>query len=429
MDSQGILTIMRSKIIFSLLLAALASGTMSARSETDTATLIRKIEAEIATLQRQLAALAVKQTPAAAVTNPFTATLRRGSRHAEVTRLQEFLTGMPEFYPEGLVTGLFGPATERAIKRFQKAYSIETVGLIGPQTRAKLNELLAAKNAPPPPPPPLAVSQAEPPTPEPAPMPVPTPPPPPPPPAPPPPPVLTPVYVPTSGEIGPPTISAAAWGQDYLAVEFVHDPGAYTRSYTVLRRKPGEMADTALEPRAVIPVGGTATTSDGITFRRLSVNVWEWRQTVNLAAEPSGDYIFSVQARGDGGSAGYASPGRIMTLYERAAFETLLEGAPLRAVSNFTLTRFPLTMRIANFYTNLYYHYELWDSGTRIWDSAYLDIATSSKIEAVFHNTNGYQFVSGRTYRLSVNVFDNNTGGPSTRKQRSNELTFTYSPS
>lgn len=56
-------------------------------------------------------------------------------------------------YPEGLVTGYFGAATRRAIQRFQEKYGIAApgdpgYGLVGPKTRAKVNELLGGTPAP-----------------------------------------------------------------------------------------------------------------------------------------------------------------------------------------------------------------------------------------------------------------------------------------
>lgn len=69
-------------------------------------------------------------------------TLRRGALHDEVSTLQALLAQDRELYPEGLVTGYFGPATEAALKRFQVKYGLEPVGIVGPQTRLKLNELL-----------------------------------------------------------------------------------------------------------------------------------------------------------------------------------------------------------------------------------------------------------------------------------------------
>lgn len=72
----------------------------------------------------------------------FTVTLRRGSIGEDVRRLQEFLKRDPAIYPDGLVTGYFGALTESAVKRFQKTYGILQIGIVGPQTRKKLNELV-----------------------------------------------------------------------------------------------------------------------------------------------------------------------------------------------------------------------------------------------------------------------------------------------
>ena len=75
---------------------------------------------------------------------PFTRALKRGQKDSDVTRLQTFLALNPLIYPEGNVTGYFGPATERAVQRFQEKYGIvkkggEGYGNAGPATRAKLN--------------------------------------------------------------------------------------------------------------------------------------------------------------------------------------------------------------------------------------------------------------------------------------------------
>ena len=74
----------------------------------------------------------------------FSKTLQRGSSGTDIKKLQEFLknppAGGPDVYPEGLVTGYFGFLTEKAVKRFQTKYGIESIGIVGPKTRAKLNE-------------------------------------------------------------------------------------------------------------------------------------------------------------------------------------------------------------------------------------------------------------------------------------------------
>lgn len=68
--------------------------------------------------------------------------LRRGMSGEDVTLLQEILATDPDVYPEGLITGYFGRLTEQAVKKFQKKAGFQQVGLVGPKTTAKLNELL-----------------------------------------------------------------------------------------------------------------------------------------------------------------------------------------------------------------------------------------------------------------------------------------------
>jgi hypothetical protein len=74
----------------------------------------------------------------------FTTLIYRGSSGKSVSALQQFLAQDSTIYPEGLVTGFFGPATERAIGRFQQKYGIAGVGqpgygMLGPKTRAYIN--------------------------------------------------------------------------------------------------------------------------------------------------------------------------------------------------------------------------------------------------------------------------------------------------
>ncbi|MFH0806184.1 MAG: Ig-like domain-containing protein [Candidatus Brennerbacteria bacterium] len=76
--------------------------------------------------------------------------LSRGSQGNEVRALQEFLAKDKETYPQGIVNGTYGPATERAVKKFQCKNNIICAGsrgttgwgAVGPRTRVKLNELM-----------------------------------------------------------------------------------------------------------------------------------------------------------------------------------------------------------------------------------------------------------------------------------------------
>jgi len=73
-----------------------------------------------------------------------------GIRHGDVTNLQKALKTDSSIYPEGKVTGYFGPATLKAVQKFQEKYGIASSGTagygrVGPATRTKLNELFGAK--------------------------------------------------------------------------------------------------------------------------------------------------------------------------------------------------------------------------------------------------------------------------------------------
>lgn len=65
---------------------------------------------------------------------------RQGSRSTGVTTLQTLLALDPTLYPEGFVTGYFGPMTAKAVKKFQARYGIAQVGSVGPLTLEKLKQ-------------------------------------------------------------------------------------------------------------------------------------------------------------------------------------------------------------------------------------------------------------------------------------------------
>ncbi|MSU55987.1 MAG: hypothetical protein EXS51_01615 [Candidatus Taylorbacteria bacterium] len=71
--------------------------------------------------------------------------LKKGSRGGDVKKLQELLSADKEVYPEGELSGYFGPATAKAVGRFQEKHDIaypgdDGYGEVGPKTRAKLFE-------------------------------------------------------------------------------------------------------------------------------------------------------------------------------------------------------------------------------------------------------------------------------------------------
>ncbi|GEM_PF-2189354 len=378
----------------------------------DTASLIQELQVKIQELQKQLAELQVsttgmvESTPFRVVGVGFSETLQKGSKGDAVTRLQEFLKTKTDSYPDGLVTGYFGELTESAVRRFQTTYGIDPVGIVGPKTRAKLNEILLANPASPPPStssgqvaPPPAVSQVEPP---------------PPPASVPPPPPPTPAYIPTSDQLGQPSGTFLGWGDGTMIFEFVHDPASYTRSYMIYTKKSGA-TEQAHGPYDVLTIGQSKTFPNGAALERLGTTGWRW--TVGMGTSSEGIYEARLTARGEGSSESPSSPGRLATLYIPIQFDNFLQGIPERDVISYQVSSIPLKLRIKNPYATLYYRYRLYDGSGMIWESGLIRQSTSEKIQASFTNANGYQFASGTPYRLEATSYDNDAARNSETKQ------------
>lgn len=78
----------------------------------------------------------------------FTTNLSLGMTSPDVTRLQTLLAGRVDLYPQGTVSGYFGPLTARAVERFQVAYGVASAGQpgygsVGPKTREKLQQVFS----------------------------------------------------------------------------------------------------------------------------------------------------------------------------------------------------------------------------------------------------------------------------------------------
>lgn len=92
----------------------------------------------------------VSPAPAPKVMPSFTRNLATGMSGDDVKELQIILASDPVIYPEGLVSGYFGPLTQKAVIRFQEKYAadillpigiVKGTGLVGPMTVKKINAI------------------------------------------------------------------------------------------------------------------------------------------------------------------------------------------------------------------------------------------------------------------------------------------------
>ena len=71
----------------------------------------------------------------------YTRTLTTGSSGDDVSSLQTFLEDRGFLIiPQGVAKGYFGSLTKQAVMKYQESVGIETVGIVGPKTRAALNK-------------------------------------------------------------------------------------------------------------------------------------------------------------------------------------------------------------------------------------------------------------------------------------------------
>jgi len=120
-------------------------------NETDELT---QLLAKIALLEKQIALLkvqlaqAVNNANSSVVSGGIESNLKQGDTGEQVRLLQTWLAKDTAIYPQGLVTGYFGPLTKAAVIKFQEKYATDVLapwglsagtGFVGATTRAKLN--------------------------------------------------------------------------------------------------------------------------------------------------------------------------------------------------------------------------------------------------------------------------------------------------
>jgi len=112
---------------------------------------IEELKAMIAEVQAKIMAILNQRQSCNYLSN----NLYLGMKNNEVACLQNFLRKQGNIYPQGIVSGWFGPLTKQAVIRFQEKYADEILkplglekgtGYVGLSTRKKINELLRVNN-------------------------------------------------------------------------------------------------------------------------------------------------------------------------------------------------------------------------------------------------------------------------------------------
>ncbi|BAY11673.1 peptidoglycan-binding domain-containing protein [Calothrix sp. NIES-2098] len=124
----------RPKAVSTNTLATRTSTNSSANKPTVVRTTQTKKTSNTNTAARKTTVATASTTPATKRSNPNY--LSRGDEGENVRVLQERLRVAGFYY--GNATGIFGPITEEAVKRFQTAYKLDADGVVGPATLSKL---------------------------------------------------------------------------------------------------------------------------------------------------------------------------------------------------------------------------------------------------------------------------------------------------
>lgn len=143
-------TLLASGVALGLILSAapvpaFAETTVSASATVQMQTMlqqIKELQDKLAELTKKRGETTVELKEAIAVA----AELRAGMTSEEVKALQEILAADPDIYPEGIVSGFYGPLTAKAVAKFQKKHGIEGEASVGMKTRARLNALANDKD-------------------------------------------------------------------------------------------------------------------------------------------------------------------------------------------------------------------------------------------------------------------------------------------
>jgi peptidoglycan hydrolase-like protein with peptidoglycan-binding domain len=138
------MNIIANNVVAKLTVAFVAAAMLFALATPAKAATVEELQAQIAALMEQIAALSGDDVMAPAAGCTFTRSLSDGSEGADVTCLQDYLTSTGHFNFAGGSTGYFGPVTTAAVAAWQASNGVApAVGYFGPVSQAKYSELMA----------------------------------------------------------------------------------------------------------------------------------------------------------------------------------------------------------------------------------------------------------------------------------------------
>lgn len=114
-------------------------GVVPSVATTTSSDTLAALQAKLALLQGTIATQSTTASTPSAGASTFTSYLRPGATGDEVKRLQEVLVQLG--YLSATPNGTYGPATAKAVSKFQSARGLDPLGVVGPATRTALNAL------------------------------------------------------------------------------------------------------------------------------------------------------------------------------------------------------------------------------------------------------------------------------------------------
>ena len=146
---------MFKQLFIFLFVVTLSFVTVAPRAEAvDISSALKRMDAiitEMQSLRAEFASLVIstgQSTPSPTVQGVVAGgilgdDLAFGSTNNDIKKIQALLATDPAIYPYGVASGFFGPKTQEAIRMFQSRFDLDTVGVIGPSTRALLEVFFA----------------------------------------------------------------------------------------------------------------------------------------------------------------------------------------------------------------------------------------------------------------------------------------------